>query len=131
MGYKKYVDKNHQYYINDNMGDDILNGIGEGLEVGKALGLDKQAKKDIQRIKGYSDAEINEMDLTEAKKEYKSLHIKFIILAVCSVLLILSSFSTGDKMVFNLLLGAVCGVFAFRFYNQQKKLKEKIDKSSK
>ena len=129
MGYKKFIDKNHQYYVDDNLGDDILSGVSDGLKVGKALGLDKQAKKDIKRLKGYSDAEINEMDLSVLRKECKKFRIKFIVVAICATEMIIASLIEG--MFAGALLGIVAGVIAFRFYKQYKKFKAKINEYNK
>ena len=131
MGYKKFIDKNHQYYVDDNLGDDILSGIDDGLKVGKALGLDKQAKKDIKRIKGYNDAEISEMDLPALKKECQKFRIKSIILAVCSVMLVFSSLPNMDEAAGYFVFGIIAGVIAFRFNKQYKKFKARIDENNK
>ena len=125
MGYKKFIGENH--YVDDNIGNDILSGVKDGLKVGKALGLDKQAEKDIKRIKGYSDTEINEMGLTELSKECKKFHIKFIICAVCAVILVLTSLMNISENIGYIILGIIAGVISFRFHTQYKKLKAKID----
>lgn len=125
MGYKKFIDDNH--YVDDNLGNDIMNGIGDGLKVGKMLGLDKQAKKDIKRLKGYSDTEISQMDLPALKKECKKFRSKFIVGAIGAAILILTSLTNFRQMTGTFLLGAVFVVLAFRYYKQYKKFKAKID----
>lgn len=114
MSYKKYIDKNH--YVRESMGDDFMNGISDGIQVGKMLGLDKQVEKDFKRLKGYNDAEISEMDLATLRKECNRYHTRFIVLTVCAVMLIPT-----------IILGILAGVIAYRDFKQYKKLKAKID----
>lgn len=122
MSYKKYIDKNH--YIRESMGDDFINGISEGIEVGKALGLDKQVEKDFKRLKGYSDTEISEMDLAALKKECKKFHTRFIVLFICAAMIAVSSLAMLSPAI---ILGVIIAVIAFRDFKQYKKLKAKID----
>ena len=129
MGYKKFIDDNH--YVDDNLGNDILNGIGDGLKVGKMLGLDKQAKKDIKRLKGYSDTEISQMDLPALRKECKKFHVKSIIVAICAAILVMVSLADVKQMGGFLVFGIIAGIIALRFYNQYKKFKAKIDEYTK
>ncbi len=125
MGYKKYIDKNH--YVRESMGDDLLNGISDGIKVGKMLGLDKQVQKDVKRLKGFNDAEISEMDLAVLRKECKRFHTRFIVLAICAAVMIMASLANIEAAFGTILLGIISAVVSFRDYKQYKKFKAKID----